>query len=595
HSYMENGIMMSSWMDSARRYGISIGMALGLVLLAACGDEKNGGTAPVPPAAVATVSVAPGTASVLVGRQVTLLAVAKDADHRPLERAIAWASANAAIATVSATGTVTALAPGEVTITATSEGKVGSALIQVAQVPVAEVRLSADEEVVLEWNGSTQLSAVAMDAEGNTITGRAVAWQSSKPEVVTVAPDGTLQAQASGVANVTAIIEGKAATVGVRVNPVPVTKVSIDGHPDGIETGDTFFLSSYVEGANGQPQSRIATWTTDNAAIATVQASQQSLAAVQAVGAGTVTITASVDDKSASITFAITPRPTHDLLYTNISSNGAAELFLLGLAGGVTTPVRLNAGNVSREPSPSPDGQRIVFSVSQAHPVTGAPQNDLYIVQRNGMGMRQLTSSAGYEHQPMWSPDGSRILFRTASTASARPEIWVINPDGSGLTNLSTQVAPEMTDLRDAAWSPDGSQIAFIGAVNGQHKVWLMNADGTNPRQLTKDVGFDSDPTWSPDGSAIAFTRWNVANPAFGEDLMIVPLATGTPRRIALPGDQRSPAWSPDGRFIAYSGTVASGAGTSALYTIRPDGTGIRTRTAHVPGFGVFGPAWITR
>lgn len=571
-------------------------MTMVLLPLAACGNEGNGGTAPVPPAAVASVSVAPGTASVLVGRQVTLLAVPKDADHRPLERAITWASANAAIATVSATGTVTALAPGEVTITATSEGKAGSAIIQVAQVPVAEVRLSVDDEVVLEWNGSTQLSAVGMDAEGNQITGRAVAWQSSKPTVVTVAPDGTLQAQGSGVANVTATIEGKHATVGVRVNPVPVAKVSIDGIPDGIEIGDTFFLSSYVEGVNGEPLPRIATWTTDNPAVATVQASQQSLAAVQSVGAGTVTITAGVDGKSASITFTITPRPTHDLIYTHISNNvGTAELFVVGMGGGVTNPVRLNAGNVSREPSPSPDGQRIVFSVSQTHPVTGQPQNDLYIVQRNGMGMRQLTSAAGYEHAPTWSPDGSRILFRAADTASARPELWVINPDGSGLKNLSAQVDPSMTDMSSPAWSPDGSQIAFIGAVNGQHKVWLMNADGTNLRQLTKDAGFDSDPTWSPDGSTIAFTRWNVANPAFGEDLMIVPLATGNPRRIALAGDQRSPAWSPDGRYIAYSGTAVSGTGTSALYTIRPDGSGSRLRTAHMQGFGAFGPAWIIR
>lgn len=587
--------MLTSWIRDARHLGIGLAAKLALAALVACGDGGNSGTGPLPPAAVASVTVAPGTASVLAGRQVTLLAVAKDANSRPLERAITWASANAAIATVSATGTVTALAPGEVTITATSEGKVGSALIQVAQVPVAEVRLSADEEVVLEWNGSAQLSAIAMDAEGNTITGRPVTWQSSKPAVVTVAPDGTLQALASGVANVTAIIEGKAATVGVRVNPVPVAKVSIDGHPDGIETGDTFFLSSYVEGANGQPQPRIATWTTDNPAVATVQANQQSLAAVQAVGAGTVTITAAVDGKSASVTFTVTPRPTHDLIYANIANNGAAELFVLGLGGGGAAPVRLNAGNVSREPSPSPDGQRIVFSVSQAHPVTGEPQHDLYIVQRNGMGMRQLTSMAGYEHAPQWSPDGSRILFRAADGVNARPEFWVINPDGSGLKNLSTQVAVAMTDMRSPAWSPDGSQIAFIGAVNGQHKVWLMNADGTNLRQLTKDAGFDSSPTWSPDGSTIAFTRWNVANPALGEDIMIVPLATGTPRRIALAGDQRSPAWSPDGRLIAYAGTVVSGTGTSALYTIRPDGSGVRARTAHVQGSGAFGPAWITR
>ncbi|HEX4934127.1 MAG TPA: Ig-like domain-containing protein, partial [Gemmatimonadaceae bacterium] len=464
--------MLRTWWNTAWRYG----KMWGIVAALACGDSEASGpvTAPV---AVASVELAPATASVLEGRQVTLVATPRDANNRSLERPVTWASSNTAIATVTATGMVTGIAAGQVTITATSEGKQGTALVDVARIPVAEVRLSADDEVQLAWNGSTRLVATAHDAGGQLLPGRAVTWQSSRPAVVTVAADGTLQAQAPGTANVSAVIEGRAATVGVRVAPVPVKSIAIDAAADGMETGETAIVGVTLIGENDLPIQRTVQWSSNAPAIASVESNNPMLAAVQAVGWGRVTITATVDDRSASYTFTVTPRPAYDLIYSRTPLNAtSSELFTLALDGSNAAPVRLNAGNVSREPSPSPDGQRFVFSVSQVDPSTGLPQHDLYLVRRDGLGMRRLTSLPGYEHQPQWSPDGTLILFRMAVDNTSRAHFAVVAPDGSGFRLLTTAIPNTMTDLRSPAWSQDGSRIAFIGAVNGQHKVWVMNA-----------------------------------------------------------------------------------------------------------------------
>ena len=230
--------------------------------------------------------------------------------------------------------------------------------------------------------------------------------------------------------------------------------------------------------------------------------------------------------------------------------------------------------------------------ISRALPI-GEWQNDLYIVNRNGMNMRWLTRTAGVEDQPEWSPDGRRILFR--HVVDDRSDLFLVNVDGTDFTNLTAAFPATMTDKHDPTWSRDGARIAFIGAVAGQHKVWVMDADGMNARQVTTDAGFDMHPTFAPDGQRIAFTRYNTGESSLGDDVMIVAVQGGTPTRLALAGDQRTPAWSPDGHFIAVSGSPVAGQGTSEIYTLRPDGTGLRLRTVNPAWGGGFNPAWIAR
>ena len=573
-------------------------LLLATVLAAACSasDIQQPQQGPKPVSAVQVSSPSP---TLQVGRQLTMVATPRAADGEALQRTVTWSSTNEQVATVSASGVVTAIAPGPVTIVATSESRSGSASIVVAEAPlvsVAEVRLSVDEEVQLDWDGSAQLHALALDAQGNVLPGRAAQWSSSKPTVVAVSQTGAVRAVGPGVANLTASIEGVPATVGVRVKSAPVTEVilSVPIGASGLEAGETIFVGTRVKLASGQIVDSPLHWTSSDPSVATASSNAPGAAAVVAHGAGVAALSGSVDGKSATVQLRISQKPTHDLIYSRWDGATASEIFILPLGTAGATPVRINAGSVSRDPSPSPDGSQLVFAVSQRGPL-GDDQHDLYIVNRNGLNMRRLTSDAGMEYEPAWSPDGTKILFTATDASGTDQGIWTVNVDGSGLRKLTAALPAGMSNTRNPSWSPDSRRIAFTAAVNGQHKVWTMNADGSGATQLTTGAGFDVNPAWSPDGTQIAFSRYNAAIPANGWDIVIVPAAGGAASQIELVGDQLLPAWSPDGRYIALTGTAVAGQGLQNLYTLRPDGSGLRLRTVNPAWSGGIAPAWVIR
>jgi uncharacterized protein YjdB len=571
----------------AARSGLAAPMFVLAGLVSACGEAVDPGPARIP---VASVAVSPAADQVVVGARVTLAATPIAPDGGVLDRTVTWSSENEALATVNSSGVVTTRAPGQVGIKATSEGKVGRALLTIVGVPVADVRLSVETEIVLPWDGFTHVTAVALDADGNVLSDRPAQWRSGNPSVATVT-NGTIRAVRAGTTTITATVDDVPASVSVRVNLAPVVEVYIDAQTTGLEIGDVGVFGSRVKRASGDVLYTPATWSSSAPAVAKVVHTDIWYAAVEAFSEGTVTLTATVEGKSASLTLFVAPRSAFDLIY-NRWADAASEIFSLSLATEGETPVRLNAGNVSREPSPSPDGTQVVFAISQQD-MQGQWQHDLFIVNRNGANMRWLTRAPGLEDQPHWSPDGRKILFHGVD--NGRADLFVINVDGTGLTNVTSAMPAEVTDKRDPAWSPDGSRIAFIAVRNGQYKVWTIGADGSNAAQLTTDTGFDESPTWSPAGDRIAFTRYNATATANGDDVMIVSAQGGTPSRLSLPGDQRSPSWSPDGRLIAVSGTAVAGQGMQEIYTLRPDGTGLRLRTVNPAWGGGLNPAWIKR
>src|SRR5207302_234077 len=176
-----------------------------------------GGTTPAP---VATVSVSPATANVLIGATVQLTATPKDANGTPLSgRVVTWASNNQAVATVSASGLVTAQAVGTATITATSEGKSGTAAITVTDVAVASVDV-APATASVPVNGTVQLVATPKDASGNPLSGRTITWASDHTGVATVSATGLVTGAGVGTATITATSEGKSGTAAITVTTV---------------------------------------------------------------------------------------------------------------------------------------------------------------------------------------------------------------------------------------------------------------------------------------------------------------------------------------------------------------------------------------
>lgn len=200
-------------------------------------------------------------------------------------------------------------------------------------------------------------------------------------------------------------------------------------------------------------------------------------------------------------------------------------------------------------PAWSPDGSRIVA-------VGGAGgETSLYVMDADGSNRRQLTSGAHADNFPAWSPDESKIAF---SRGAQSPDIYVINADGSGLVNLTR--SPGTWDT-EPEWSPDGTRLVF----GRDGDLYVMNADGSQPALLEEN---GSGPVWSPTGTRIAFTSSRGGN----LDVYVMNAdASAVTRLTSHPGDDIHPAWSPDESRIAYTSFRA---GVGSIYLMKPDGTG---------------------
>ena len=208
-------------------------------------------------------------------------------------------------------------------------------------------------------------------------------------------------------------------------------------------------------------------------------------------------------------------------------------------------------------PAFAPDGTAIVFCSDRS----GA--FEIWMMNSDGTDQRQITRTGGRMLFPKVSPDGTAIAFSGALTADAPDEesdIWLVDVDGTGLTQLTSAPGSDAY----VTWSPDGEHIAWVSYRSGTSEIWVMNADGTNPRALTADgTPKDQLPDWSPDGSLIAY--------AAGGDIVVMNSDGTDPHTITTdPADDFGPAWSPDSTQIAF---VSTRDDPQQHYVIDVDGT----------------------
>jgi Tol biopolymer transport system component len=216
---------------------------------------------------------------------------------------------------------------------------------------------------------------------------------------------------------------------------------------------------------------------------------------------------------------------------------------------------------------------------------------DLFVVDSDGSNRRQLTRSGdGIDYNPTWSPDGRHIAFRTTRGESYRGDvdpsnIFVINSNGSG----ERQLTPPRRDLGGSgglfpAWSPRGDRIAFS---NG-HGINLMRPDGT----VVKTLGVQGEcSVWSPDGSRIMFCSNAIdrGKRVDNWDVFVMGADGSNVRRLTRDPAQDYPgAGSPDGKHIVFA---SNRSGNFDLYLVDADGTNLR-RITNDPG-GEAANAWL--
>jgi Tol biopolymer transport system component len=240
----------------------------------------------------------------------------------------------------------------------------------------------------------------------------------------------------------------------------------------------------------------------------------------------------------------------------------------------------------------------------------------IYAVNPDGTGLTQLTNTSSGEYSPIPSPDGKLIAFHSDDT----PPSKVMNADGSGqrpLTGCSTiragawspdssmlvceagyekglavadvasgAVTPLTPGGQYPSWSPDGRTIAFID----RERVWAVPAAGGAPRRLgNRKIDEEAAPSWSPDSQRLAYMA--SAGTKYRQDLFTIGANGSGERRLVQDiSDFQTPQWSPEGSLIAFVKVLPHS--VSAVYTVRPDGTGLKRISVSRGGESSSDPAW---
>jgi dipeptidyl aminopeptidase/acylaminoacyl peptidase len=207
-------------------------------------------------------------------------------------------------------------------------------------------------------------------------------------------------------------------------------------------------------------------------------------------------------------------------------------------------------------PAVSPDGQSFA--------VASGSFDGIYVFDRFGHGGTKLAGRASFDGTPAWSPDGTKLAFRSTVPSSCGDigRIFVVNRDGTGLRQLTPGPATNECGFDDYAnWSPDSKRLLFMRSG----VLMFINADGTGLDSTAVNGGA---PAWSNDGTRIAFESMGG-----GGDGILVMDMTFVPRRITTPlvADQH-PRWSPDDSRLVFERVEG---GVFQIYTMRPDGSAV--------------------
>lgn len=396
--------------------GVVTGLVPGQTSVVATSEGQSATIAIVVlPQPVARVAFTDSAITRDIGDTVSAVARLFDRTGAPLVgRPVAYASSHPAVARVdAATGAITAVAPGTATISATSEGQVGTLRVTVLPPPPVARVAFAGGPLALEEGAAVIVTATTYDSLGRTLGDRPIAFTSTAPTVARVAADGRVTGVAAGVAAIVATSEGRTATLPVTVSRVPVAQVLLVVRGGQHVVGDTFTVAATAYSATGTTlPGRPTLFTSSAPAVASVDAES---GLVRALAVGTTTVTAVIEGKSHSARVDVLPMPA-----VSISLAPTSLALDVGRTATLTVSARDRDGRATTATG-------VTFTSSAPAIATVAPATG--VVTAVAAGSATITATVG-------------TLRATTTVAVTQPPI-VVPPPPSG-----TSSGPYTIDVR---------------------------------------------------------------------------------------------------------------------------------------------------
>jgi TolB protein len=228
----------------------------------------------------------------------------------------------------------------------------------------------------------------------------------------------------------------------------------------------------------------------------------------------------------------------------------------------------------------SPDGKKIAFASQREG------NNHVYAMDASGKNLQRLTPKGKHIYvDPVWSPDGKKIALRRYERTGMRGELCVMNADASGLKRL-TALGNSILYHGQHSWSPDGKRVLFCDSRDHVAKpgetspnnsfLYVMDPDGRNVKRIT-DTPSDPDllrPAWSPSGKTIACSQ-SIKRDTH-EIFVLNADGSGAKQLTKLGGRNQQPLWSPDGRMIAFRHQGPGELETFSIFVMAADGTKLK-------------------